>query len=196
MERVAVFIDGANFYYGLKSINPKYNDFHFDFEKFFQTITKNRKFVGAWYYTAPIKGDRSLNLEQQKLISRLTKASCLVRICRRQRVATAKKLDMNCLEDMLDEANNKKYQNKMDDVWLAVDMVNESRNNIFDIAVLISGDGDIEPAVNMIRKEHTKKTLLYGFDRRTSPDLITACGNFQLIDKKAVRRHFYHASNA
>jgi len=33
MERVSVFIDGENLVYGIKSVNPFYTDFKFDFEK-------------------------------------------------------------------------------------------------------------------------------------------------------------------
>ena len=33
-KRVCVYIDGANFYYGLKTIDKRYSDIFFDFEKY------------------------------------------------------------------------------------------------------------------------------------------------------------------
>ena len=51
MERVCIYIDGCNFYYGLKTINRKYNDFHFDFEKYRDTLTgKSRQHIITRYY--------------------------------------------------------------------------------------------------------------------------------------------------
>ena len=31
VKRVSIYIDGANFVYGMKSLSPKYSDYHFDF---------------------------------------------------------------------------------------------------------------------------------------------------------------------
>jgi len=38
VKRVSIYIDGANFVYGLKSLSPKYSDYHFDFENFIKKI--------------------------------------------------------------------------------------------------------------------------------------------------------------
>ena len=37
-ERISIYIDGANFVYGLKSLNKTYSDYHFDFEAFIKKI--------------------------------------------------------------------------------------------------------------------------------------------------------------
>jgi len=37
-KRVSVYIDGANFYGGMTSINPRYTDTKFDFEKFIKYL--------------------------------------------------------------------------------------------------------------------------------------------------------------
>ena len=41
MSKILIYIDGANFYYGIKSINDKYTDLNFDFEKYINNVLKN-----------------------------------------------------------------------------------------------------------------------------------------------------------
>lgn len=55
MKKVSVYIDGANFYHGVKSVNGRYSDFYFNFEKYIEKITKWRKLVDVYYYNAPLK---------------------------------------------------------------------------------------------------------------------------------------------
>jgi uncharacterized LabA/DUF88 family protein len=178
MERVAIFIDGANFYYGLKSINNRYTDFHFNFEKFFQFLAKGCKFIGFWYYTAPIKGDQSLNHDHQLLLSRLEKIEghhvCL---CRRQKIFT-EPFDLPV-----------RYENKMDDVWLAVDMVNEAWKNTYDVAIMISGDGDMLPAVKMVIENLKKKVIVVGFPERISYSLIQNCTLYKPLSKQLIKKY-------
>jgi len=53
--RVSVYIDGANFYHGIKSINEKYTDTKFDFENFIKKIIKDSILISVYYYNAPLK---------------------------------------------------------------------------------------------------------------------------------------------
>ena len=39
-KRISIYIDGANFVYGLKFLNPKYSDYHFDFIIFLKSVKK------------------------------------------------------------------------------------------------------------------------------------------------------------
>lgn len=73
MQRVSVYIDGANFSYGIRSINKRYTDFKFDFGKYIRSITKGNLLVNVYYYNASFKYDinKELFQEQQKLFNRL-----------------------------------------------------------------------------------------------------------------------------
>ena len=55
MERISVYIDGANFYYGLKTINKRYSDVFFDFASFVREIIGKEKLITTYYYNAPLK---------------------------------------------------------------------------------------------------------------------------------------------
>ena len=175
MERVGIFVDGANFFYGLRSINQRYNDFHFDFEKLFKTLANGRKITGAWYYNAPIKGQPTLNHDHQKMMSRLESIpNTVVRRCSRQNV---------------NPAQQGNYKMKMDDVWLCVDMVHETHTNKFDTIILISGDGDMKPAVEMV-KSLGKNVEVVGFTDRLSYSLVNCCNSCKILGKKMIKKHF------
>lgn len=60
MKRVSVFIDGNNFYYGLRKIYGKNKSLkNFDFKKFADFLARKEKVVGIFYYNAQL--DREHN---------------------------------------------------------------------------------------------------------------------------------------
>ena len=87
MERVCVYIDGANFYGGLRSISFRYTDEKFDFERYIRYLTRGNVLVKIYYYNASLK--QQLNREpfrrQQKLFARFRKMkNCEVVLCKRK----------------------------------------------------------------------------------------------------------------
>lgn len=145
MDRVFVYIDGRNFFYGLKTIDSSYTDLHFDFVKFSNLIIginwKDRKLKKIYYYNAPLKKEVNpyLFAEQQKLFSRL-KSNPLVelRLCK-MLVRT-------------DGEGNVRFDTKGDDIWIACDMLQDANDGKFDIAILVSCDGDFLKLVEYVQK--------------------------------------------
>lgn len=77
--RISVYIDGANFVYGLKTLHPKYSDYHLDFKNFIKRMVGKNRLANILYYNASLK--QAVNprrfKEQQKLLPRLRKmAKC------------------------------------------------------------------------------------------------------------------------
>ena len=145
MDRVFVYIDGRNFFYGLKSIHPTYTDLHFDFVKFSKLITGSdlnyRKLKRILYYNAPLKQqvNPSLFKQQQKLFSRLKSNSMVrMRLCK--------------LIGRIDFEGNQRFYTKGDDIWIACDMLQDANNDEFDIAILVSCDGDFLKLVEYVQK--------------------------------------------
>lgn len=179
MERVSVYIDGANFYYGLTTINEKYTDIKFDFEKYINFTTKNKKLVQVYYYNASLKQTKNLEIfkKQQQLFERLRKLpNFKVILCKRQRY--------------LSEEGKENFKIKGDDIHLAIDMLRDAYENKYDIAILISGDGDFAPLVRYV-KEKGKKVENHYFTENISLDLLKECSCSKLIDRKVVNTFFY-----
>lgn len=143
-ERVAIFIDGSNFYHSIKDTLPIYDDKDLGFKGFKKVIEflrKERILVGTYYYNAPL--DRSYNQiiysKQQKFFADLKKIPGFhIILCR--------------MRKMRDKNGKYSYSVKGDDIHIAVDMVRMAYENSYDTAILVSGDGDFVPAITTVQK--------------------------------------------
>ncbi len=178
-KRVSIYIDGANFYYGLKTINQRYSDVFFDFEKFVKEIVGENKLVTIYYYNAPLKENfnKYVYWNQMKFFARLRKIpKCKVALCKRQK--------------RVDRDEKEYYIIKGDDIYLSLDMLRDACKDKYDKAILISGDGDFTQLVNYVRKEN-KEVGIYAFKDLTSVDLINKANRHFWIDKKMVNKFFW-----
>lgn len=165
MVRISIFIDGNNFYYGLKTIygNTK-NPIKFNFEKFCNFIANKRKIVTIFYYNAPL--DRTKDLEkykkQQQFFEQIKKIpNFSLVICK-------------LLRRKIHGTNQYYYIIKEDDIHMAVDLVKGAYKNLYDAAIVVSGDGDFVPAVKAVREEKKIVENAY-FKKSASNNLRMNC---------------------
>lgn len=178
MERVSIFIDGANFFGGVKSINEFYSEFNFDFEKYINRITKGKKLINVYYFIAPLKQQYNPKKysKQQKMFTRFKKFGWQVILCKR------KKRNM--------EGEQEKHIIKEDDIRLALTMLKDAYNNQYDTAYLFSGDGDFVPLPEFIGEKGKKMKCFY-FEGSISSSLLRACKyNGELVTKKVLNKFF------
>ncbi len=139
-ERVAIFIDGSNFYHSVKDLFG-FHDNSVDFSRLIDILKSGRLLVGVYYYNAPL--DRGYNEEvywkQQKFFSELKKIPGFHVILTNMR--KIRKPD-----------GEFEFTVKGDDIYLATDMVSFGYENRYDTAVLVSGDGDFVPAIKRVQK--------------------------------------------
>jgi len=182
-ERVAFFIDGLNFFHGVRLIDKLYTDFKFDFERYVKHIVGKRQFVAGFYYNAPLKLQLNPRLysQQQRFFARLGRFLNVV-LCKRQKRTTKDGPDS--------------YIVKGDDIHLAIDAMRLAYENKFDTLVLISGDGDFAPLVREIKKLSRKVELCY-FNQNISLDLLNQFNKDErhLIDKKTLNQFFFRGHN-
>lgn len=154
-EKVAIYIDGSNFYHYLKDkeiLLPK--GVGFDFDLFANFLIDGRECISRRYYTGIFRNvDNSLkSLElikgQQKFLSELEKIGFKIK---RGRI-------------MYDGG---KTREKGTDVKIATDLIIGAVDNLYDTAILVSSDTDLIPAIKYIR--YKKKKLEYvGFSHAPS----------------------------
>jgi len=178
MERISVYIDGENFYHGIKSINKKYTDFKFDFKNYIKYITKSKKLVDVYYFVAPLK--QNLNPEvysyQQKLFDRFRKLGWKVVLCKRRKREK---------EDGTDT-----HKIKEDDIRLALQMQKDAYDNKYDVALLFSGDGDFVPLSEYLKEKGKKMEIVY-FEDSISISLLRVCEFKGIkINKKILNKFF------
>lgn len=178
MERISIYIDGANFYHSIKTLNKKYSDFYFNFKKYINKITKGKKLIDVYYFNAPLK--QQFNAEtytkQQLQLNRLRKLGYKIILCKRKK--------------NIDDNGNEKHTIKEDDIRLALQMQKDAYNNKYDVAFLFSGDGDFAPLQEYL-KEKSKKVKVFYFEATGSLSLLKSCGMYcEVITKKVVNKYF------
>lgn len=147
-ERVAVYIDGSNFYGYLKDkeINfPKGSKF--DFKVFVDFLIGNkRELVSKRYYTGVFRNldgsEKSKNLVsgQQKFFTNIQKDGFIIK---RGRIMPTGNV----------------YKEKGTDVKISVDLIVGAVDDLYDTAILVSSDTDLIPAVCYLK--YKKKKLEY-----------------------------------
>ena len=147
-ERVAVYIDGSNFYGYLKDkeiVFPKGTKF--DFKKFVNFLVGGKRgLVSKRYYTGVFRNldrsdkSKSLVSGQQKFFSNLENDDFIIK---RGRIMPIDKV----------------YKEKGTDVKIAVDLIVGAVDDLYDTAILVSSDTDLIPAVRYVK--YKKKKLEY-----------------------------------
>lgn len=162
-ERVAIFIDGSNLYHGLKVNLGKTN---LDFNRFSQHLCGERRLVRTYYYTAPT--DQNVDplrfAEQQKFLASLYMTPYLEvklgRLVYRGKVAMEKGTDIK----------------------LGTDMLSLAFKDMYDVAILVTGDGDFVDVVRAV-KDLGKYVENASFRSQLSQDLLQAADRLIELDK-------------
>src|SRR3990167_6552764 len=159
MERVSIFIDGSNLYHSIKALG----NIKIDFEKLVRELSKNRILVNAFYYIAPldITTNEKKYWKHQKFLAELEKISSF-------------KVVLCTLRKYTKEDGSFGFEVKGDDVYLANDMLAGAYENLYDTAVLVSGDEDFMPIINTL-KRLKKKTENAFFMSTSSKKLRKLC---------------------
>ncbi len=158
MERVAIFIDGSNFYHALRRTFGKAS-IRFDLlaEKLVNR-TSGRKLLRIHYYTAAYDNNSDEYRKQQRFLDALKRTPYLSLSLGRlePRPVVWNELTPGKQKEIEGLLGHPLQQvtlvEKGVDVQLAVDMVELAVDNTYDVAVLISGDGDFAPAVELVKK--------------------------------------------
>lgn len=79
-----------------------------------------------------------------------------------------------------------KYEIKGDDIYLAHDLLMGAFDNLYDVAITVSGDADFIPVINTLRKRF-KKTIGNAYFRRTSSYKLRRACDFSVNLNKLIR---------
>jgi uncharacterized LabA/DUF88 family protein len=168
-ERASIFIDGSNLYHNLKNLKVKIS-----IEELIRLIESKREIIDIFYYTANLDQFNSQKYDDhRKFLDKIEKIPKLhVILCNLKKIKISK--------------NKFIYQIKGDDINLAVDLLKGSYENLYDIAIIVSGDADFIPAINLIKSKNKKVINAY-FPKSSSYLLRNICdGSIDL--KKLIKK--------
>ena len=173
-------------------------EFKLDFEKFADYLCgSDRRLVNLYYYNAPLKkqyGEKEYKA-QQKFFSYLERIPNFIlrlgRLEMREASFTLEEILNNFDHPLAKEIINKVGEKRLREVksqikWpvekgvdvnLAIEMVTLAYNNAYDVAILVSGDGDFAVAVRYVQGTKKKVEVSY-FPDRPCWHLKKICNNF------------------
>ncbi|MDD5188488.1 MAG: NYN domain-containing protein [Methanoregula sp.] len=137
--------------------------------------TPQRELVRTYYYNAPVnrEDDEEKYKSQQRFFDELKKLPDL-----QLRLGRLEHRDGGVIE-------------KGVDIYLAVDMLRYAYNDIYDVAILISSDGDFSEAVNAV-KDLGKHVEYAHFAMGISKHLMDCCDRHILLTNELLSSCFTH----
>ncbi len=173
-RRVMIFIDGSNFYHSIREMMGRVN---VDYRCLVKKLVGGRELIRAYYYIPLInrEGAEEQFIAQQRFLAYLQEVPYFQvkygKLMRQGEILVEKSID----------------------VLLAVDMVRYAALDTYDTAVLISGDGDFAPAVNVV-KDLGKQVEVVFFLPQTSVELKQVSDIFIDLDRKYLENCIiYHS---
>ncbi|HHS50456.1 MAG TPA: NYN domain-containing protein [candidate division Zixibacteria bacterium] len=166
-KRAMIFIDGNNLYFGLKKNVGNYN---LNYGKFIRAIAGKDELVRAYFYTAVFRkeDDELLFNGQQKFLSYLQEVPY-----------------MQVMPGRIEKRGDELVEKGVD-VRMAIDLVRFGAKKLYDVAYIVSGDGDYAPAVNAV-KDMGLNVVNCFFADEASAHLRHACDRFFRLDFDFLR---------
>ena len=88
------------------------------------------------------------------------------------------------LKKIIKEDNSVKFEIKGDDIYLATDLIKGSFKDLYDIAIIVSGDEDFIPAIKVVQE--LNKKVINAFFPKSSSYLLRNCCDGSINLKKAL----------
>lgn len=178
-KRVAVFIDGSNFYFKVKSLVPRKMDLlHYRYRDLVKDLLdKDESLSYIGYYIGVVRDNgkyknsdkaHELRKQQQRLFDQLGHQKITV------------------VRGYLLEREGKFFEKGVD-VRLAIDIVGMAFDKQYDTAYVISSDTDMIPAIRKAQK-YKKDIVHVGFEHQPSLALIRQSNRSRIVTRKGIER--------
>ncbi len=179
MNRVAFFIDGFNLYHSLKDNAPECR--WLNLRKLCEHYIKPEKenIVAIYYFSAIATWQPNQEKVQKhiKYIERLRRENIIPVL------GKFKEKDIHC---KVCGSNFKSHEEKRTDVNVALKIVSEAVLNNYDTGILVSGDTDMIPAIEAVRKLSLNKRIGVLFPLKRFSNELKEMADFNLRMKKDV----------
>lgn len=178
MEKIAIFIDAGYFN---KVLELDFKKTKIDLDKMKNVLSKKYNLLRAYYYNClpyqsptPTDDEKRRFSSAQKFHGKLKRIDCFdVREGRLEYRGT-------------DDTGKRIFVQKRVDIMLACDLVQLSMKNKIEQAVIITGDSDFLPAIDIAKKEGVSITLLHGTACKPHNDLYDIADHRIVIDQAFI----------
>ncbi len=182
MKKVILYVDGYNFYHATKD-NPSAN---IDLRSLALSLLQDNQALQNLYYFSAYATWRKEDLAKHKsYVSALKKSgvSVVMSYFKKQREQCSK-------------CNTKWYshEEKETDVKLALQILEDGLRDKYDTAFILSGDSDISPAIERVRKLYPAKRFLVVLPkskRKFARDITSASHGFVNLSPSRLKKHLF-----
>jgi uncharacterized LabA/DUF88 family protein len=173
-KRVAVFIDGSNLYFKLRTLIPHKMDFiRYRYRDLaLSLLNDDERLTYVGYYVGVVR-DTKRTKNHEKTLELVKNQQKLFEQLRHQRI--------DIVKGYLLERDGT-YFEKGVDVRLAVDIVTMAQAKKYDIGIVISSDTDLIPAIQGAQN-HKRQIVHIGFEHQPSLALIRYADRSRLITR-------------
>jgi uncharacterized LabA/DUF88 family protein len=178
IDRVEVFVDGFNLYFGIVEagfVHSKWLDISSLVKSY---LTPNQQLVSIKYFTSRITNNPQKQKRQTTFIEAIETTGIQVIY------GLYKAIDIECRNcGHTWSVSNE----KMTDVNLATHLMMDAYKNIYDTAILISGDSDLVPSIKAVHNNFPEKSVSVFFPpTRHNNTVAAAAKGFLIIGRKRI----------
>jgi uncharacterized LabA/DUF88 family protein len=177
-ERVIVYIDGFNLYFGIREAGLD-NCRWLNLEKMVSKLLQpNQILKEIKYFTSRVSNNPDKQKRQSTYIDALE--------------STKIKILYGNYQDGSEECRRcghiwRTAKEKMTDVNIATSMIVDAFNDLFDMALLISGDSDLVPPIKAVHTNFNKKRVVIAFPpKRHNASMALVAKGSLIIGKKTL----------
>ncbi|MCK4960092.1 MAG: NYN domain-containing protein [Planctomycetes bacterium] len=175
MDKYAVFIDGGY----IKTVLSGFGNPDFDYFAFSESVAEDDKRLRTYYYDCAPYVSQPPSEKQKQMKARFDKFQCALKRFPRFEVRLGR---LNRRRT----GSETRYEQKMVDVLLTIDLVKLSVEKVIQRAVIITNDADFVPAIKVARDAGVIVKLYRGVKDHNAA-LMEACDEWAYIDKKLVK---------
>jgi uncharacterized LabA/DUF88 family protein len=157
-----IFIDGSNLFHACKAFRQ---EFKIDYKKLRDALTAGRKLIRTYYYGSFNPENEEVRDRQMRFYHALEEEG------------------FHVFKKPL-RKRSKSLIEKGIDIALAVDMLALGFQKAYDVAIIVSGDGDFTPAVEVIKSLGLRVEVAI-FRNAINPDLRRIADKFIPLDELA-----------
>ena len=182
-RRVAVYIDGLNLYYGLKSKGWR-RYYWLDVQRLSESLMRPyQRLQFVRYFTAELLPDGGADARLERQNAYLQALTTLPKVDIQYGFHSAKTITCrHCGETI------RTYEEKMTDVNIAVALLQDAHDDLYDAAILISADSDLTAPIQVVRQKYANKRVIVRFPpNRISQDLRAAASGSSRIGRDLLR---------
>lgn len=166
MERVIVYIDGFNLYFGMRDRGWR-RYFWLDLQALAKRILKpDQELISTKYFTARVRADKEKIARQSSYLQALEVLGGIEFYFGRYQ---KKSKECRTCHSKWHE-----YEEKMSDVRIATELLRDAFKDNYDTAILISADADLLPPIEAIKTDFPMKKIVIGYPPRRDNPRLTA----------------------